>query len=367
MSDAAQGPQENARPGGRVQGHRSRPGGRNPRHRAWCGTINARAASEEKEAYDGWAPLWDDHWGSLVQDGKIRYICWGREMGEEAQRKHLQIYVYFKNPITLAGAKRNLDCNWVHLEAARGTPQENRRYCSKGSRGDSKDNERHEDGRLVAHGDGNLRQFTELGELPEPGKRNDLHTIISGINDGSLTPNMVRNDYPDTWARNYRAIDIAFHRSQEEKMPKKRDVRVKVIWGKKGTGKTYAITQREESLYCLFCNAHPWFDGYIGQKALLIDEFDAAVANRVMNINTLKQICDGYRVQLPVKGGSVWAAWDRVYILSNVDPQYWYQGEPEESRAALFDRFDVCHLLGESRRRTPVVMECNDINEFLNL
>lgn len=62
-----------------------------------------------------------------------------------------------------------------------------------------------------------------------------------------------------------------------------------------------------------------WFDGYIGQKVLLIDDFYGSI-----KFHDMLEYMDGYKFQVPIKGGFVWKAWDKVYITSNKHPNEWY-------------------------------------------
>jgi hypothetical protein len=64
-----------------------------------------------------------------------------------------------------------------------------------------------------------------------------------------------------------------------------------------------------------------WWDGYCGQDAVLIDDFDGWVPFR-----TFLQWLDVYPLTLPIKGGFVVANFSRVFITSNLDPTVWFPG-----------------------------------------
>ena len=78
-----------------------------------------------------------------------------------------------------------------------------------------------------------------------------------------------------------------------------------------------------------------WFDGYKGQKRLVIDEF----RDSQMTCASLLKYLDVYKLKLEIKGSHTWAKWDEVFITSNINPEEWYRGVPEATRAALFRRF----------------------------
>lgn len=63
-----------------------------------------------------------------------------------------------------------------------------------------------------------------------------------------------------------------------------------------------------------------WWDGYTGQKAIVIDEFYGSW----MKYNVLLTILDGYALRLEVKGGFTWASYDMVIITSNATVGEWY-------------------------------------------
>lgn len=64
----------------------------------------------------------------------VRYCCWQIEVPGENHLAHVQGYFEFKKLTTLAGIKRlPLPGNWpeVHIEASRGSAQQNIDYCTK--------------------------------------------------------------------------------------------------------------------------------------------------------------------------------------------------------------------------------------------
>jgi hypothetical protein len=73
--------------------------------------------------------------GKLISDHDgISYIVWQEETCPDTGRIHLQGYVQFQEKARLAKAKKILlgDKNHrVHLEGAKGTPSENKTYCTK--------------------------------------------------------------------------------------------------------------------------------------------------------------------------------------------------------------------------------------------
>ena len=97
----------------------------------------------------------------LDHDG-IGYICFQEEIAPTTGRPHLQGYVQLEKKAVLNSAKKILfgDKNHrVHLEKARGSPDENKTYCSKEGGTD----------------------FFEWGVMSRAGKSKDLGEIASAI------------------------------------------------------------------------------------------------------------------------------------------------------------------------------------------
>ena len=63
-----------------------------------------------------------------------------------------------------------------------------------------------------------------------------------------------------------------------------------------------------------------WFDGYMGQSVILIEEFSGQV-----NIEFMLGLLDCYTQMVEVKGGSTYLNAKTIYITSNVEPSDWYK------------------------------------------
>ena len=113
----------------------------NQRYRAWCMTIN-NPTTEEVE---------------FLENIECRYLIVGDEVGEEGT-PHLQIYIYFVNGRTFNRMKR--DFPRAHIEVARGSPEENREYCSKEN------------------------VMIERGNIPTQGRRSDIIAYIELVKSG---------------------------------------------------------------------------------------------------------------------------------------------------------------------------------------
>ena len=110
---------------------------------------------------------------------------------------------------------------------------------------------------------------------------------------------------------------------------------VSIYYGATGTGKTRLAYESSDSVYKWNVDTPEWWDGYDGERTLLIDEFYGQ-----LKPSRMLQLLDGYTCRLPVKGGFTYANWDKVYITSNAHPDCWY-GElvPQAVKDALHRRY----------------------------
>lgn len=133
--------------------------------------------------------------------------------------------------------------------------------------------------------------------------------------------------------------------------PCRREVRVLVLWGDPGVGKTWRAFNdiwSDVPHYRLPPpppRGVPWFDGYDSEDKLIVDDFDG----NQLTFRYLLQILDHYELRLQVKGAFTWAAWTKVVITSNTRPEDWY---PEEEFAPL-------------ARRLHSIVHCTDREQMI--
>lgn len=260
----------------------------------------------------------------LKRTASLLYMVWQQEKCPKTERMHYQGYVHFQNPRTLRGVRRLIGGN-PHLEIARGTPQQNKDYCTKA--------ETREDGPW------------EFGTIPKQGNRVDVISMFDDMHAGKSTKHCLENHTP-TFFRYSGAYDRVRFLLDQEETRTFRKLEVHVLVGPTGTGKTrYVVEKFSPDVYVL---PRPngqslWFDGYQGEKTLLIDEFYGW-----MPWGVLLQCLDGYQQRLPIKRSFTWAKWTRVYITSNTCPRQWYREDVVTSTmfAALERRITKTHRFG---------------------
>lgn len=198
----------------------------------------------------------------------------------------------------------------VHLETRRGTRSEAREYCRKEGK------------------------YEEIGEFEKggQGKRSDLDSVIEKIEDGESAYDIVmQNPASLRYLGNIQKL-IGMKRGREAL--EDREVHVEVYYGASGTGKTRKAWEenKETGAYILDTtnNSTVWFDGYEGQKTLIIDDFYGWI-----KFGALLRYLDRYPVRLEIKGAFTYASWTKVIITSNKHWSEWYKELNADQEQAL--------------------------------
>ncbi len=227
-------------------------------------------------------------WKKIYENNDdIEYICWGTEICPESKRKHYQGWIQVKNKKRLGGIKKTCQSKKIHLESCRGTEDQNEKYCQKD----------------------NL--YTKIGEYSIQGQRTDIMILKKIIDEGGTLEDIANNDFREFLKYN-RGLQ-EYKKLVDKRLRKTfRKVEVVHIHGKTGTGKTRKAMAYSDDTYKIHGNSMQWWDGYEGEKTLVIDEY-----NNQIPCTELLGILDGYRLRLPIKGSFTYANWTRVVITSN--------------------------------------------------
>lgn len=246
----------------------------------------------------------------------VEYAAWQLEKGEQGT-EHLQVYVIFEKKKRLTAVRKIQTPG--HWEARIGTHEQARDYVTKA--------------------DTRLRGPWYEGDEPEAkeqGKRNDLLTLKRKIDEGKSEKEIASD--PETfpvWARHHKVVArYQMLTGQQRNWP----TFTQVIWGAPGLGKTRkALELAGPDAYWLPRPAGQtaWFDAYIGQETIVIDEFYGWLP-----LDLLCRLLDRYPMQVETKGGSSMVRVKRVIITSNVPPAQWYK-LPIERLNALFRRLSM--------------------------
>ncbi len=290
----------------------------------WCFTYNRENGVPDEE----WEQM-VERFQTLGTLDSIKYLVFQQERGSGSSRDHLQGYVMLNRRCTLATVKRDVFLSTtVHLEVARGTPTQNKTYCTK------------EDGRVAGP--------WEFGDMTtNQGQRSDMDEAAALVKNSGAA--QVALDLPNVYIRytkGLHALEAQLSRSSSDVM--RPPVSCAVLWGPTDVGKSHAAltldTPEQTFIVPIQNSGALWFDGYCGQRTIVFDDFDP----KCVPYRTLLRICDRYRLELPVKGGFVVGKWSNVVFTANDPPNQWYQSEepyqggPLERRLGLvlacFDR-----------------------------
>ena len=236
----------------------------------------------------------------LIDDLPCRYCVWSWDTAPSTKTRHVHIYYEFNKAEYFTTLKNK-------FPRADISPRQQARSACRGY--------------ILAK-----EEPHERGSFADCGHRTKLDEVQQMIHDGERMYD-IANEYFPTWVRNHRALDkyAEFHRNSIAK--KEREMYVEYVYGAPGSGKThYAFEQAGESWYILSqakseeqANINVWFDGYEGERCLIIDDFDGWIPYRL-----LLRILDKWPLRLEIKGGSVTACFEHVIITSNIQVEECY-------------------------------------------
>lgn len=245
-------------------------------------------------------------WDKFYKKNNLTYLVAGKETCPTTGKIHFQGWFHKLNNSTFEAMRKKLEGR--HIEIMKGTAEQNNKYCKK---------------------DGNV--IIELGNIPEPGKRNDLDDIKDMIIN-KKTEKEIFEKHPGSYIRYYKGIEKAAG-LYDEKRNWEMDVRI--YWGPPGAGKTRKVYGEFNMDDIYEKMTGKWWDGYQGQKVVLIDDFDPQNTYDIVFDIWLK-LLDRYPYRIEYKGGSCQFRSKIIIITSNFDPKTWFS--TRENRSALFRR-----------------------------
>lgn len=198
--------------------------------------------------YEDWTPPLDS-----IDNGRIRYLCFGEEKCPTTDKMHLQGYIVYKAPISMADAMAIDFDSRASLRVARGNTTQNIEYCSK---------------------DG---IFQEWGERPADDAKK-LDELVNDLRNGSTTMERLLYENPMAVFRYGRVLEQVAG-DVNRRIRRTAKPTVYWLWGPTGVGKTTRAEQlcNEETYEWRFNDAN-WQDGYNGEKHVILDDFRGQLA-----------------------------------------------------------------------------------------
>ncbi|AXH73202.1 MAG: putative viral replication protein [Circoviridae sp.] len=246
-----------------------------------------------------------EHLRSILKTDKVRYALFGYEVAETGT-KHLQGYVSFLKPTRISAIKKALPRAFV--EKANGNEQQNYDYCSK---------------------EGKIEEF---GRRSQQGKRTDLDTAIEHLREGGIK--RVIEETPREYVKFHRGLEALEYRLNNTPYNHD-DVRGVWIWGPPGTGKSHDARLFDSEAFIKPQNK--WWDGYNGEKTVILDDLDTCMLGHYLKIWADKYACTG-----EFKGGTVHIRHTKFIITSNYTPDQLWPEDPVMANA-IKRRFIMNH------------------------
>jgi len=239
---------------------------------------------------------------------KSRYIVWNYERCPTSNRKHIQGYVYFDAQRSIGCLKfiiaRSTNCS-PRIAIAKGTPQQNRTYCSKEDTADPD---------CVPH-------FEEFGDIPSQGKRNELEKWAEQVVRGKRPRDAVA-DKDWSYLAQFVKYSTGYTRLLQVTIPKRTEP-PQVFWlfGPTGCGKSRKAREWYPNafVYPKLSKQVAYFDGYEGEEAIIFDDFRK---DTLPSFDLLLNITDRYGITGAVKGSYIELNLRFIVFTAPID---WYE------------------------------------------
>lgn len=248
---------------------------------------------------------------TFIKDLDYKYLIIGDELCPKTKKPHLQIYIYFSNARTLTSAIKIFKPH--HVELSKGSPADNKKYCSKES------------------------LLFEDGVLPTKGKRTDIEQCRDIAKTTSCLRQVVLN------CASFQGLRIAEKYLEYFEIPRNWKPQVQWFYGPSGSGKTKAAyeffttenTILNSPIYTCMDNIK-WFQGYDGQPDVIIDDFRESFGA----FERFIKLIDRYPYRVEMKGGSRQFLAKRIIVTSIYPPDevYKHNNEPVKQLLRRIDK-----------------------------
>lgn len=318
-----------------------------------------------------------------LDDEQIRYLTYQLETCPKTKRVHMQGYLEMYRKMRTPGVQKMLGVKCRVDAPLVSSRQRCKDYCQKEDTAHFRTTypkwfEEDKDG----HAKGMRNADTEVVELGEwrqkKGDRTDLHQLYEKINSG-CTEVEVYKACPTSYIKYSTGVRRVRALLSQELLNNRyiEGLEVIVVWGASRSGKTRWVLDQHPGtdIYepVLSSSAGKyWFDGYDGQKVILLNEFYGQLRSHYM-----QNLLDSYRRQVEKKGDTVISNWNKIYITSNVHPKDWYnqwENIPKKVEQSFIKRItkiiykeaptSVLDDLNRSEGQPPAIPTWDDLGGF---
>ncbi len=195
--------------------------------------------------------------------------------------------------------------------------------------------------------------FTDFTSLLKEGKGLD---DMWDVDPGFVAGNLQRLEYAERWYRGRHHVHRVPHQAGDGRsIPWM--VRTLVLVGQPGAGKSYwGLNSKPggggdgttHSVALSRGSNQLWWNGYIGQRRILIDEFEG----KSLTVTAFNRITDDKPLQVEVKGGFVNADWVEVVVTTNNHPRKWWPKISDIKWASVSRRIHVVEFKQSMRALT---------------
>ncbi|AGA18441.1 hypothetical protein [uncultured marine virus] len=225
-----------------------------------------------------------------------QYLVFGKEVGESGT-PHLQGMINFKSPRSFASVMKELE--GAHVEKTISS-YDSMVYCKK-------DGDVYEHGKppvsQKAKGDMEKARWKRTRELAAAGK-------IEEVDD-------------DIYVRFYGTLK-RIKEDHQQVPPAQAELNFHWFYGASGTGKSRAAYAENPNLYIK--NSNKWWDGYVDQPCVLIEEWDP---NLAMMASHMKKWADHHPFSGEIKGGTKMLRPPKIIVCSNYTIQECFPNEQD--------------------------------------
>jgi hypothetical protein len=205
------------------------------------------------------------------------YFVYGKEICPTTGTPHLQLYLEFSGPRSVAALQKILEVK-LHFDARKGTSHQAAGYCKKANAEKPDQGYGYFFKTPDPHWDGE-----EFGECSNSGERVDLNEIAERVKTGDVTVEQILEENPLAYHQYGRTLD----KLEDIQLRKKfRTEMTECIWyyGPTGVGKSHtAFNDFDDSThYNLTLSDGGWWDGYKGQHTVILNDFRGELPYNLM-------------------------------------------------------------------------------------